>query len=325
MVKQDMKSAKTEAADSAAASGRTQLNVFGKFLKAAREKTIPTQHEAARLLTDAGHSASQSLIAQLETGRISNPDASLLKKLAEVYKVSYRELINHLSLDKYGVNDDSTSQLCQDLMGGEMLATAMPDPMAAHRMRSKLKFFKHSDVLDVEAMAEWQKGFPDLKDYWVIAPDFVDDRVEVIRTAVLHNLERDVNITYFVREGQEEPGGRFHRFRRKLQAVSEKAKAIRAVPVPDELLRWLVADMVVANPDVEGAVGYLVVHSEGAPAFGVRMSGADVAKTVDLILPYAAKKAGDDIISVGEKVVSIDDGQKAAPPPMPKKRNSASS
>ncbi|MBX7123267.1 MAG: helix-turn-helix domain-containing protein [Opitutaceae bacterium] len=304
-----MKSAKTEVA--ATTGNRTKLNLFGKFLKTAREKTIPTQHEAAHFLTEAGHAASQSLIAQLETGRISNPDAALLKKLAEVYKVSYKDLINCLSLDKYGVNDDETSQLCQDLVAGNLSAQAAEDPVAAHRRRSKLTFFKHADVLDVDGMAEWQKTFPNLKNYWVIAPDFVDDRVASIRDAVIHNLQRGVNITYFVKEGEEKVGGRFHRFKRKLEASMQRTagmKDIRAVPVPLENLRWLAADMVIANPDFDllahpeggSAVGYLVVRSDGSPAFGLRMSTADVEKTVDLIYPYAAEKGGDSVVFIDQ-------------------------
>jgi transcriptional regulator with XRE-family HTH domain len=315
MVKQPMQSAKTDAA-SAAAGNRTKLNLFGKFLKTAREKTIPTQQEASLRLTEAGHPASQSLIAQLETGRISNPDAGLLKKLAEVYKVSYKDLINCLSLDKYGVNDDDTSQLCQDLMGDRLLAPETTDSMAAHRTHSKLTFFKYADVLDVEGMAEWQKDFKELKNYWVIAPDFVDDRVKSIREAVIHNLKRGVNITYFVTQGEEKPGGRFQRFKRNLDASLQQTAGmgyIRAVPVPVDYLRWLVADMVVANPDIdlvahpeaEGAVGYLVVRSEGGgTAFGVRMRTADVEKTVNLISPYA------------EEVVPERSSTASSPPPV---------
>jgi hypothetical protein len=57
---------------------------------------------------------------------------------------------------------------------------------------------------------------------------------------------------------------------------------------------------------VENAVGYLVVRIDGAPAFGLRMSTADVEKTVDLIYDYAAQKVDDNIIA-------IDEAQKPAP------------
>lgn len=315
MVKQRMENAKTDAA-SAAAGNRTKLNLFGKFLKAAREKTIPTQQEAATCLTQAGHTASQSLIAQLETGRISNPDAALLKKLAEIYKVSYKDLINCLTLDKYGVNDDDTSQLCQDLMGGKLKVQEKPDVMTSHRTRSKLAFYKYYDVLDVEGMAEWQKGFDLLKNYWVIAPDFVDDRVKSIRDAVIHNLKKGVEIIYFVMEGEEKPGGRFQRFKRNLTASlkpEDMKGSIRAKGVPMNNLRWLVADMVVANPDIDMIIhpeakreGYLVVRSDdGAPAFGLRMAAADVEKTVNLISPYL----------YSEEVTSDPQAQTAVPPP----------
>jgi transcriptional regulator with XRE-family HTH domain len=294
-----MKTGEAGIADGAASSGRMRLKSFGKFLKTEREKMVPSQHEAARLLTQAGHPATQSLVAQLETGRISNPDAALLKKLSEIYDTPYKELVNCLVLDKYGVNDDFTSQLCADLVGS-LTAKAAPDKMAEHRTRSKLEFFRHADVLDIEGMAEWQRTFPNLKDYWVIAPDFVDDRVDSIKQAVIQNLRRGVNITYFVKKG-DEASGRFYRFKRRLEASLEKMegmKEIRAVGVPEDHLRWLVADMVVANPDGDDAVGYLVMRSDGGPVVGVRMSTADVDKTVDLIYRDAKDRLDAEILTV---------------------------
>jgi transcriptional regulator with XRE-family HTH domain len=300
MVKQRMKSAKTGTVKKPPApAGRTRLLSFGKLLKTEREKSVPSQHEAARLLTEAGHQATQSLIAQLETGRISNPDAALLQKLSKIYNTPYSTLINCLVLDKYGVSDDATSKLCEDLIG-DLVAPVATDNLTDHRNRSKAAFFQHADVLDVKGMAEWQKSFPNLKDYWVIAPDFVDDHVEEIKQAVIANLKRGANITYFVKKG-EDTSGRFYRFKRRLEASLEKTpgmKEIRAVGVSEDHLRWLVADMVVANPDGDDVEGYLVVRSKGSPAFGLCMAKVDVIKTVDLIYHEAKRLLDDNVISM---------------------------
>src|ERR1035438_4109246 len=149
---------KSEATHEAGEGTRARLSQFGKLLKAAREKTIPSQQDAARRLTEAGYPVSQSLIAQLETGRISNPDASMLRKLSEVYGVPYAELVRDLVLDKYGVSGEGTSQFYELLDSG----TAVPADeiqLKTHLIRSKLEFFKHANVLDVEGMAEWQQTF----------------------------------------------------------------------------------------------------------------------------------------------------------------------
>jgi transcriptional regulator with XRE-family HTH domain len=292
-----MNSAKFESTHEAGEGTRARLSQFGKLLKTAREKTVPSQQEAARRLTEAGYPVSQSLIAQLETGRISNPDASMLRKLSEVYGVSYADLVRGLVLDKYGESDENTSQICE-LISSEAAAPPEGDPLKAHLMRSKLEFFKHARVLDVDGMAEWQQKIPDLKNYWVIAPDFVDDKIETIRDAVIHNLKRKVTITYFVKAGEEEPGGRFFDYieelkryiedHKELKLKSDRVDDILVVPMESKDIRWLVADMVVANPESpKEQIGFLVFRSEGAPAFGFQMSRKDVAKTVAMIKPFA--------------------------------------
>lgn len=52
----------------------------------------------------------------------------------------------------------------------------------------------------VPELSEWERKYPDLRDFWVVTPNFLGDKEELIRDAMLSNLSnRSVTYTYFLR------------------------------------------------------------------------------------------------------------------------------
>jgi DNA-binding winged helix-turn-helix (wHTH) protein len=53
---------------------------------------------------------------------------------------------------------------------------------------------------NVVELSEWERNYPDLKDFWVVTPNFLGDKEQYIRNAMLSNLRnRSVTYTYFLR------------------------------------------------------------------------------------------------------------------------------
>ena len=86
---------------------RKALPQFGKYLKQERERKGMTQQEVADILRPKMKidkvGLSQSGLAQYETGKINDPDPLILQRLAEVYEVSYFEMVMELVDEKYRI------------------------------------------------------------------------------------------------------------------------------------------------------------------------------------------------------------------------------
>jgi class 3 adenylate cyclase len=56
------------------------------------------------------------------------------------------------------------------------------------------------DRRSVQELAEWEEGFDfgDEGRFWVVAPDFLGDKLEDVKRAMLHNFRRNVDYTYFL-------------------------------------------------------------------------------------------------------------------------------
>jgi len=81
---------------------RKRLTSFGEYLKKNRKRTGLSQAEIAQRL-----GMSQSLVAQLETGRISNPDKEMLRIIATIYDIDYDRLVWELMSEKYDLQGSS--------------------------------------------------------------------------------------------------------------------------------------------------------------------------------------------------------------------------
>ncbi|HJR08090.1 MAG TPA: adenylate/guanylate cyclase domain-containing protein [Pyrinomonadaceae bacterium] len=63
----------------------------------------------------------------------------------------------------------------------------------------KTPLTKVGQFKNVHELAKWEENFPNLKKFWVIAPNFLGDINEEFRQAMVRNFRRDAEYTYFLR------------------------------------------------------------------------------------------------------------------------------
>jgi transcriptional regulator with XRE-family HTH domain len=148
------------------------LTSFGTFLRRAREdKSIESQKDAAEKLDEQGYRASQSLIAHLEAGRNTNPDEELLQRLAAIYDRSFDEILLQFILDKYVSRRPSFSQelwRTLEILLKKTRNVGRAECDIAHQLRAT-EMLMAAEALDIDGLAQWQKNFPNLTEYWVVA------------------------------------------------------------------------------------------------------------------------------------------------------------
>ena len=77
---------------------------YGKYLKSLRLKQELTLREV-----EARTGVSNAYLSQLETGKVKQPSPSNLYKLAELYKVTYEELMQRVGYPVPNASQESTS------------------------------------------------------------------------------------------------------------------------------------------------------------------------------------------------------------------------
>jgi len=237
------------------------LEGFGRFLRDYREHPRKRQQtEIARLL---GHT--QSLVAQLEAGKITNPDAAMIERIARAYTrperhLSSEQVLAALMEHKYGI-----------------------DPCKASLLTLPVK--------SVDQIADWEASVV-ADELWIVAPNFVDNENKSIRDAVVAQLRDATTIRYFVNEKDCGENGRFTKLVRKL--VGEmggegewRAKLLYTPALTDGELRWVTSSFVIANPgplfgraaSKKGAKaeGYIFLAQDERPEYGFRMSDEELA------------------------------------------------
>jgi len=55
-----------------------------------------------------------------------------------------------------------------------------------------------ADVKDADELAFWERNIPDLREMWVVTPNFLGDKSEVVFRSMISNLQRRVRYRYFV-------------------------------------------------------------------------------------------------------------------------------
>jgi transcriptional regulator with XRE-family HTH domain len=228
------------------------LQSFGRLLREYREKLGRSQAQIAR---DIG--SAQSLVAQIETGKLVNVSGDLLDKLAAAYEASRERLIAALIVDKYRVDPTRASLL-------------------------------NTHVLNLDGVAEWEHSLK-AEELWIVTPSFVDRSHKGIRDAVVHLLRSGTRVVFFVPAHQCGEGGTFSAYRARLEVDLAPADIARLSH--HELhkeLRWVSSSFVIANaPSLfpagtsaakPMAEGYTIVlrdaeHPTTSPeAFAFRMS-----------------------------------------------------
>ncbi|MBV9217199.1 MAG: helix-turn-helix transcriptional regulator [Acidobacteria bacterium] len=288
--------------------------LFGTYLRSVRESRNKSQSEVAVLATAKGtKKITQPFLTQLEKGL--SPDAKTVNQLAKALDVRPGEFLFKLALDlidEYQQNDveidnqdrsiletweaaafkDWTPALASDRAGENVSV----DEVAAG-MRSMAEFVRENDVRDIDSLAQWQKEFPGLEVFWVIAPNFVDSSHPQLRETVLNNIRKGVHYYYFIKKGDAEKGEAFYQLLNRLALESRRdndialkqedlEKYIHYVEFPKEIVGLIPSDVVIANPHSDAPVGFRSIRSAGKPKFGVAIDENDLSRIIDRYSSY---------------------------------------
>ncbi|HEU0048142.1 MAG TPA: helix-turn-helix transcriptional regulator [Nitrososphaera sp.] len=281
-----------------------KLAEFGSYLKQARaDARIESQNDAVEALNGIHVNVSQSLIAQYETGRITDPDLEVLLGFSKIYKKDYMEILWHLVKEKYAPPRGGWSEF--DAIRWELWKTglvrwkeiARVKELEKFQLQAKAALFKEKEVLNLPGVLKWTREFPDLKQLWVVAPNFLDDEdVDVFETVCYNIIKRNVTTIYFVTQADTDKGGRFwslkERFSKKLgkKAIGH----IHGVPLTRDALTWIQSDIVVANPHQRAeAIAFQYFRRHGRPTYAIRMDDVDVKVTVELLSRWATTNDSD--------------------------------
>jgi transcriptional regulator with XRE-family HTH domain len=241
------------------------LEGFGRFLRNHREHAGGRRQTA---VADAlGHE--QSLISQLEAGKITNPDVEMIERIAKAYStegnaVSPLQVVAALVEHKYS-------------------------PLINHCRASLLTL----PVKDVDQIADWESAVV-ADELWIAAPDFVDNKNKKIREAVVAQLRKGTTIRYFVNEKDCDEGGEFTKLFwtlvEEMGGKGEWEQRLLSRPALTHIeLRWLKSSFVIANPGMlfgrapskkdAKPEGYKFLAQDGHPEFGFQMSYMELRST----------------------------------------------
>lgn len=280
---------------------RQKLHQFGEAVKSAREVTAPSQQKAVEILARHDLKVSQSWVAQLETGRITDADPEILRKIEAAYGIDYDRLVYALVCDKYRLNDPSFVSTATRKRW-EAVERLMPPsfadnraPLHEYEQRAKEALLAE-EMLDLEGLAAWHRSFPDLKEIWASGDLFLDDRIPLLHGTILENLKRGVRFLFFVDKRDLDEGKPFWLFLKRLQAGIRSVKVqqqIRTVPLEEAELRWITSDFLLANPtDPSSRAGFLALRSSQSARFAFRMADRQVEAIVAGFVPFLIKKIG---------------------------------
>ncbi len=253
-----------------------ELKEFGKFLKVMRARLGMTQTEAASAIVNRSmysrdkHDAlamSQSLMAQLEAGKVRNPDEVILRVMAEVYEISYESIIKELVKDKYNIDPDIANHL-----GDEVLST--------------------------DDLPNWlyQKG---VKSLWIIAPNFFYDDYDDFALNVCSLLELKIHITYFVNENITGEGGQYYEFDRFMSSWfyastgKEAREYLHCRTITSDQSTFMSTGFIISNPqqallmaspeEGEATGVYIMPDKNGKPSYGIGINRSELRRLVTKI------------------------------------------
>lgn len=225
----------------------------------------------------------QSIVAQLESGRITNPSATLLEKMAGIYggavhpdgfQIDLASLQAELFRDKYGLSDAKVELL-----------------------RRQIK--------KVSELAEWEESLRDLRELWIVAPNFVDHENTKILNAVLKQLKQGATLVYFVNEEDTRPEQRFDRFKTLLEmhpSLQQGAKGqVWWYGITPEERRFFTCSYVIANPltaygifQAPPAEGYTILPNAAdlyyGPYFGIQTDPKSLTEQVKALVDAMVAK-----------------------------------
>ncbi len=285
------------------------LSEFGQYLRHCRKAAgINTQQQAVDELRKMGRTVSQALIAQYESGKVRNPAPEILCSLAQLYRKDYLEVVFRLVKEKYAVCDRENPELDTERwrlweasLGPFKRVGKVPE-LEIHQLRAKASLMRQ-EILSSQGLAIWETNYPDLELVWIVASDALNDKGSRILQSVLHNMQRDVQMIYFVADRDIEPGGRFWQLQRTLSksfstGVSEHAMKIPiGIPLGEQELGWLNTDIIIANPHWQDeAVGFKYIRrGRMGPSYAFRMSSFELGDMISVLRRYAARTVPNEM------------------------------
>ena len=75
------------------------------------------------------------------------------------------------------------------------------------------------DILSIPQLARWEMSNQEIRDFWVVAANFLGDKDPDFRNAMLHNLKRGVNYKYFLHSFSD-----VQRLRQLVKSLSEELR-----------------------------------------------------------------------------------------------------
>jgi transcriptional regulator with XRE-family HTH domain len=292
---------------------------FGNYLKALRDARQESQSQVAAAATKEGSKKiTQPLLTQLEKGDGGQPDAQVINQLAKALKVRPGELVFRLALDiiedykeKGAELDDQDESILETWRAaafkewpqtqetGAADVTAMHVDDVAAGMRSMAEFVRENDLRDIDSLAQWQKDYPNLEIFWVIAPNFVDSSHPQLRETVLNNVRKKVHYYYFIKQGDADSGGPFYVLLDTLAFESRRdhghsaltrediEKYVHAVEFfPKDIVGLIPSDVVIANPHSQTPAGFRSIRSGGQAKFGVAIDNEDLSRLIGRYRSY---------------------------------------
>ena len=298
------------------------LEKFGKFLMRQREKKKLTQEmltsELGKVLSTRKIKTGVSLgrIAHYEQGRVVDPDPEVLRAFADVFEFDFLTLVMVLGSEKYTASASVEERLRWMLLEN-VAAGSMHDDW--REIRGKIaaigyaqyerlldqpgKFVINSkeiietDFLDIQGIAEWQKTIEGLKEFWVVAPDFLDDENNNLRQAVCANIGKNVRYIYLIKNGDQ---SRIEFLRNQIKVdlakspkpslkkmVTKVNKLVVAFKLSPEAELWLHSDIMIANAtSLELATGFQSVRRQGRTALGIRVEKDELRRIANALKKY---------------------------------------
>ena len=280
-----------------------RLEQFGRQIAAMRSSLPMTQADLARKV-----GVTPGLISQHEMGLIVDPRPETIYEFAKIFtndsqpnnrESLYFSLVLDLVRERYrpkggwlGMGDDDDEDLWGALKAVMSSSTHVP---FKHLLRSRRSLLQVGEVLDVEAMAYWQRHMTDLRDLWVIAPNPLDGAVAIISSAVAHNITRSpqpVKYVYFLYE--KDAKARLESIRREVkESLQAEGKEINeddlkeringykiTSPKPSESLSTLATFYMIANPGDPDMIGFRCILNDKRAEWAIRMGAKE---TTDIL------------------------------------------
>jgi class 3 adenylate cyclase len=156
---------------------------------------------------------------------------------------------------------------------------------------------------DVSELAGWEGNYRDLHDFWVVTPNFLGDKKEEVRFAMIKNLRRGVRYTYFLRSYAD-----FQRLKNFARSLGEEMRdaidirdRIKAVLLTSDVSGRLSGiernvyedDFFIANPTHQHTEGYrLLTESRHTREIcgATQLYKPEIEKIVKLLKPLVDER-----------------------------------